>query len=113
MFEQDMDATQVARSSRVSTKSVYQWRRAWQAGGEAAWHRKGLAGVPASRTRTSWPGSVDTGPGRGADHPAVRGGLHTAGSVVPAAPSGFTLQVVAHRAAEQDEGATAAWRSQT
>jgi hypothetical protein len=32
--------------------------------------------------------AVDAGPGRGADHPAVRGGLHTAGSVVFAAPSG-------------------------
>jgi hypothetical protein len=32
MFEHDTDARQVAESLRVSTKSVYQWRRAWQAG---------------------------------------------------------------------------------
>jgi transposase len=52
MFEQDVDARQVASSLRVSTKSVYQWRRAWQSGGEAHWPRKGLAGTPASWTRS-------------------------------------------------------------
>lgn len=35
MFAQDTDARQIARSLRVSTKSVCQWRRAWRAGGEA------------------------------------------------------------------------------
>ena len=40
MFEQDMDPLQVARLLRVSTKSVYQWRRAWRAG-EAALASKG------------------------------------------------------------------------
>ena len=28
-----MDAARIARILRVSTKSVYQWRRAWRAGG--------------------------------------------------------------------------------
>ncbi len=36
MFEHDADAREIARELRVSTKSVYQWRRAWRAGGEAA-----------------------------------------------------------------------------
>jgi predicted transcriptional regulator YheO len=31
MFAQDADAGQVARSLRVSVKSVYRWRRAWRA----------------------------------------------------------------------------------
>ncbi|MDQ2874849.1 MAG: hypothetical protein M3Y33_08670 [Actinomycetota bacterium] len=35
MFAHDADARQVARSLRVSTKSVYQSRRAWRADGEA------------------------------------------------------------------------------
>jgi transposase-like protein len=35
---------QVARSLRVSTKSVYQWRRAWRAGGEAARRERLQAG---------------------------------------------------------------------
>src|SRR5215469_18985101 len=46
MFGQDADARQIARSLRVSTKSVYQWRRAWRAGGEAALASKGAGGSP-------------------------------------------------------------------
>ena len=46
MFEHDVDARQVASSLRVSTKSVYQWRRAWQSGGEAALASKGVGGNP-------------------------------------------------------------------
>ena len=46
MFAQDADARQIARSLRVSTKSVYQWRRAWRAGGEAALASKGPGGNP-------------------------------------------------------------------
>jgi NADPH:quinone reductase len=49
---------------------------------------------------------VDAGPGRGAGHPPVRRGLHTAGHVVPPAPSRVYPQVAAHRAAERD-GVTA------
>ena len=44
MFAQDADARQIARSLRVSPKSVYQWRRAWRAGGEAALAAKGPGG---------------------------------------------------------------------
>jgi transposase len=44
MFAQDADARQVARFLRVSTKSVYQWRRAWRAGGDAALASKGPGG---------------------------------------------------------------------
>ena len=46
MFEHDADARQVAGSLRVSTKSVYQWRRAWRAGGEGALASKGAGGSP-------------------------------------------------------------------
>ena len=44
MFAQDMAAGQIAGLLRVSTKSVYQWRRAWRAGGEAALASKGPGG---------------------------------------------------------------------
>jgi putative transposase len=44
MFAQEADARQIARSLRVSTKSVYQWRRAWRAGGDAALASKGPGG---------------------------------------------------------------------
>ena len=46
MFAEDVDARQVAKVLRVSTKSVYQWRRAWRAGGEAALASKGAGGTP-------------------------------------------------------------------
>jgi putative transposase len=46
MFAQDVDARQVARALRVSTKSAYQWRRAWRAGGGEALASKGPGGNP-------------------------------------------------------------------
>ena len=105
MFAQDADMRQIARLLRVSAKSVYRWRRAWRAGGEAALAFKGPGGErlqagrgPAGQAGRSTgcrpgrlrlgPGSaVDAGPGRGADRPAVPRVVHAAGSVVPAAPS--------------------------
>ena len=36
LFEQGLDAHGIARILRVSTKSVYQWRRAWRADGDVA-----------------------------------------------------------------------------
>jgi putative transposase len=44
LFAQDVDAGQIAGRPRVSTKSVYQWRCAWQAGGKAALASKAPAG---------------------------------------------------------------------
>ena len=44
MFPQDMTARQIAGVLRVSTKSVYQWRRPWRAGREAALASKGPGG---------------------------------------------------------------------
>jgi transposase len=45
MLEQDIDPVQVARQLRVSTKSVYQRRRRWRAGGQAALASKGPGGA--------------------------------------------------------------------
>jgi transposase-like protein len=36
LFEEDGEAPCIARESRVSEKSVYQWRRAWRTGGREA-----------------------------------------------------------------------------
>jgi transposase len=41
LLEQDVDADQIAKTLRVSTKSVYQWRRAWRSAGDAALASKG------------------------------------------------------------------------
>ena len=45
MYEQDVSPVQVAHGLRVSTKSAYQWRRRWRAGGEAALASKGAGGA--------------------------------------------------------------------
>jgi transposase len=45
MFEQDAGPVQVARLLRVSTKSAYQWRRRWRAGGPAALASRGAGGA--------------------------------------------------------------------
>ena len=44
LFEQDVDARRIARILRVSTNSVYQRRRAWRAGGDAALASRGQGG---------------------------------------------------------------------
>jgi len=36
LFAEDVAPVEVATRLRVSTKSAYQWRRRWRAGGEAA-----------------------------------------------------------------------------
>jgi len=43
---QGTDPVQIAGLLRVSTKSVYAWRRAWHAGGQAALASKGPGGNP-------------------------------------------------------------------
>jgi transposase-like protein len=53
MFEHEMKPVQVAHELRVSTKSAYQWRRQWRAGGTAALASKGVGGAVC---RLSWTG---------------------------------------------------------
>ena len=48
LFEQDVDARRIAKILRVSTKSVYQWRRAW---GRPATRPWGAAGDAALASR--------------------------------------------------------------
>lgn len=131
MFEQDTGARQIARSLRVSTKSVYQWRRAWRASGEAALASKGAGGNPCKLNEAQAAqlrAALEAGPAAycweqdqrwtlalvaaliarlfGVSH-ALRGVsflLHRLG---------FSSQVPAHRAFERDEDAIAAWRSAT
>src|SRR2546430_10484464 len=45
MFDQGVSPVQVARELRVSTKSAYQWRRRWRAGGDAALASDGPGGA--------------------------------------------------------------------
>ena len=104
MFAQDADPVQIARSLRVSTKSVYQWRRALagrraagpgveRAGRELVPARRGPARAAArraggrpGRSRLGPGPALDPGPGRRAGRAPVRSLLHAARDVVPAAP---------------------------
>ena len=131
MFARDADARQVARSLRVSTKSVYQWRRAWQAGGEAALASRGPGGSACQLDNDQLARlgkALDAGPaacGWGQDQRwtlARVAALITRLFGVSYTPRGvsyllhrlgFTPQVAAHRAAERDEDAIAEWRSRT
>src|SRR4051794_6913959 len=45
LFAEDVAPVQVAARLRVSTKSAYQWRRRWHAGGEAALASTGPGGA--------------------------------------------------------------------
>src|SRR4051812_28570999 len=45
LFAEDVAPVEVAARLRVSTKSAYQWRRCWRAGGEAALASTGPGGA--------------------------------------------------------------------
>jgi transposase len=131
MYEQDVSAVQVAHRLRVSTKSAYQWRRRWCAGGEAALASKGPGGAvcrlsagQVARLRAA----LEAGPaawGWGEDqrwtlarvttliarlfhvHYTLRGVWYLLHRL------GHSPQVPIHRAAERDEKAIAAWKTAT
>jgi putative transposase len=131
MFADDADARQVARSLRVSTKSVYQWRRAWKAGGEAALASKGAGGNPCKLDEgqiAQLRAALEAGPvayGWTQDQrwtlarvavlvERLSGVSHTLRGVSFLLHRlGFSPQVPAHRAFERDEDAIAEWRSVT
>src|SRR4051812_50063658 len=68
LFAEEVAPVQVAARLRVSTKSVYQWRRRWRAGGEQALASKGPGGenCPPSEAR---PQRLRTPRGRGPARP--------------------------------------------
>jgi transposase len=131
MFEQDLKPTQVAHELRVSTKSVYQWRRHWRAGGTAALASKGAGGAVcrlslAQLTRLR--GALDQGPGAWGWDEDRRWTLQRVTTLIGRLfhvrytlrgtsyllhRMGYTPQVPVHRAAERDEAAIAAWRDAT
>src|SRR3954452_14344366 len=130
MFAEDVPPVQVAARLRASTKSVYQLRRRWRAGGEAALVSKGpggavcrLSGAQLDRLRTE----LERGPaGHGwtdqrwtlARIATVIGRLFhlrytPRGTAYLLHRMGFSAQLPRHRAAERDEDAIAAWRTLT
>lgn len=131
MFAQDTEVRQVARSLRVSTKSAYQWRRAWRTGGEAALASKGPGGSACRLDRDQLArlgAALDAGPAACGWDTDQRWTLARAAALIARLFGvsytlrgtsyllhrlGFTPQVPAHRAAERDEAKIAEWRSQT
>ena len=131
LFEHDMKPVQVAHQLRVSTKSAYQWRRRWRAGGEAALASKGAGGAacrlsPAQLARLR--AELDKGPAAWGWTEDQRWTLERVTTLIGRLfhvrytlrgtsyllhRIGFTPQVPVHRAAERDEKAIAAWRDVT
>ena len=131
MFAHDADAPEIARSLRVSTKSVYQWRRAWRAGGEAALASKGAGGNPCKLDESQLAqlrAALKAGP---ADYGWKQDQRWTLARVTVLAGRlfgvsytlrgmsyllhrlGFSPQVPVHRALERDEYAIEHWRAAT
>ncbi len=131
MYEQGVSAVQVAHRLRVSTKSAYQWRRCWRAGGGAALASKGPGGAvcrlsagQVARLRAA----LEGGPaawGWGEDQRWTLARVATLiarlfhvrytlrGTSYLLHRLGYSPQVPIHRAAERDEKAIAAWKTAT
>ncbi len=131
MFEKEIRPVQVAHDLRVSTKSAYQWRRRWRAGGQAALASHGPGGAvcrlsPGQLEKLA--SALDQGPacwGCSEDQRWTLARVTTLigrlfhvrytlrGTSYLLHRMGFSPQVPVHRAAERDEGAIAAWREET
>jgi transposase len=131
MYEQGVSPVRVAARLRVSTKSAYQWRRRWRAGGETALVSQGPGGAVCRLNAgqvARLQAALEGGPaawGWGEDQRwtlarvatliarlfhvryTLRGVSYLLHRV------GFTPQVPVHRAAERNEAAIAAWRATT
>jgi transposase len=128
LFAAGVTAPRVARILEVSQKSVYQWRRAWTAGGTAALASKGPPGPEPKLSDTQLQRlreRLDAGPAA-AGYPDdqrwtltrvvaliatllhLRVGITTAWQAMQRL--GYTAQLPVHRAIERDEDAIAHWR---
>ena len=128
LFAAGVPAIEVAERLEVSTKSAYQWRRAWVAGGTGALVSKGASGPDPklsdeqlARLRER----LERGPaaaGYGEDQrwtlmrvvALIATVFHLRVSITTAWQAmrrlGYTAQLPIHRAAERDEAAIEAWR---
>jgi putative transposase len=131
MFAQDTDPVLIAGELRVSTKSVYQWRRAWRGGGGAALGSKGPGGNGCKLgdgQLAELRAALEAGPaacGWGEDQRwTLARAVALAARLFGVSYSlkgmslllrrlGFTPQVPVHRAVERDEAAIAKWRALT
>ena len=128
MFADGVPAVEVAGLLEVSTKSAYQWRRAWVAGGAQALASKGASGPDpklSDEQLARLKARLERGPaaaGYGEDQRwtlarvvaliatmfHLRVGITTAWQAMRRL--GYTAQLPIHRAVERDEQAIAHWR---
>lgn len=131
MFAKDEDPVEIARSLRVSTKSVYQWRRAWRAGGQEALASKGPGGSLCRLDEgqlAELRAALEAGPAAYGWAQDQRWTLARAASLASRLFGvsytlrgmsfllhriGYSPQVPVHRAVERDEAAIAEWRAVT
>jgi len=131
MYEQDVSPAQVAHRLRVSTKSAYQWRRRWRAGGDAALASKGAGGAVCrlnagqlARLRAALEGGPAAWGWREDQRWTLARVTTLIGQLFHARCTlrgtsylmhrmGYSPQVPVHRAAERNEKAIAAWRAET
>jgi putative transposase len=131
MFAHDAGAGEIARELRVSTKSVYQWRRAWKAGGEAALASKGAGGNPCKLGEdqvAQLRAALKAGPAAYGWKQDQRWTLARVTDLIRRLFGvsytlrgvsyllhrlGYSPQIPVHRAFERDEDAIAEWRTAT
>lgn len=128
MFAEGRSAVEVAGLLEVSTKSAYQWRRAWMRGGAEALASKGPSGPDPTLSDAQvarLKERLELGPaaaGYGEDQrwtlarivALIATMFHLRVSVTTAWQAmrrlGYTAQLPIHRAIERDEQAIARWR---
>jgi transposase len=131
LFEEDVSPVQVAHRLRVSTKSAYQWRRRWCAGGEAALASKGAGGAVCRLTAgqvARLRAALEGGPAAWGWDQDQRWTLARVTTLIARLfhvrytlrgtsyllhRLGYAPQVPIHRAVERGEAAVAAWRATT
>jgi transposase len=131
MFQQGVTVVEIAGRLRVSTKSVYQWRRRWRAGGDAALVSRGPGGATCRLSRAQVDrlrAALDAGPavhGWDADQRWTLARVATLigrlfhvrytlrGTSYLLHRIGYSPRIPARRAVERDEAAIARWRTET
>lgn len=131
MFAIDVPARRIAAELRVSTKSVYQWRRRWRAGGLVGLASTGPGGAICrlSPEQLAWlRAELDRGPAAHGWREDQRWTLARITTLIGRLfhvtytlrgtsyllhRIGYSPQVPKHRAVQRNEQAIATWRSQT
>ncbi|KQC40309.1 winged helix-turn-helix domain-containing protein [Frankia sp. ACN1ag] len=130
LFAHGVDPVEVAGRLRVSTKSAYQWKRRWQAGGETALASRGPSGASCRLSERQ----LDRLHAELARGPAVHGWADQRWTLARVTTMigrlfgvrytlrgtsyllhrlGYSPQVPARRATERDEEKITAWRAET